>query len=364
MAGGIAGFLFAIPRSGASRNKQLTDGTQSGYEDNTNLEEISDWLTKIIVGLTLVQFKTILTYLDTSARSIAISFSEFGIYDPGYYPWAYGMIIFFTACGFAISYLWTRINFALILTVSKKRMSDIANIEKNKDKLLEQAAEIEKKKDELLKQAQEEKEKFRIQAEQQEKLIEQQKKELDEERKKLEGIRGTISSEQSQFTVTNAPNLYKSNELYKLDTLTNDQRDILQKAIEESKKRPVKDTTDLQKGRWGGKAEANNKKLSADVQPIEGYKRMFNVTIKVQALSDDKNLGGPVAFFVHDSFGFMDDVIIAEDINKIGEASIKLTSYEAFTVGAMCSDGTELELDLNDQPGYPQDFYWKPDVAS
>lgn len=48
LLGGLTGFLFAFPRFGAS------DG-QARYLPNTNLEQVSDWLTKIIVGVGLVQ---------------------------------------------------------------------------------------------------------------------------------------------------------------------------------------------------------------------------------------------------------------------------------------------------------------------
>jgi len=56
--GGLVGFLFGIPRSLAGI-KTEDDKSQSGaYRANTNLEEISDWLTKILVGVGLVQFAT------------------------------------------------------------------------------------------------------------------------------------------------------------------------------------------------------------------------------------------------------------------------------------------------------------------
>ena len=48
LLGGLAGFLFAFPRFGA-------EGVKSSYLPNTNLEQVSDWLTKIIVGIGLVQ---------------------------------------------------------------------------------------------------------------------------------------------------------------------------------------------------------------------------------------------------------------------------------------------------------------------
>jgi hypothetical protein len=51
LAGGLAGFLFGIPRS-IARNDP---GPERRYDVNTNLEQISDWLTKILVGVGLVQ---------------------------------------------------------------------------------------------------------------------------------------------------------------------------------------------------------------------------------------------------------------------------------------------------------------------
>ncbi|MEQ9404792.1 MAG: hypothetical protein RIM99_14465 [Cyclobacteriaceae bacterium] len=55
LTGGFIGFLFGVPR------KRLDEqGTSnSRYTPNTNLEQISDWLTKIIVGVSLVQAKEI-----------------------------------------------------------------------------------------------------------------------------------------------------------------------------------------------------------------------------------------------------------------------------------------------------------------
>jgi hypothetical protein len=71
LAGGAAGFLFGIPKSGIAGKAEaqassptpttpaaaaaLTTATRA--RPNTNLEEVSDWLTKIIVGLTLVNLR-------------------------------------------------------------------------------------------------------------------------------------------------------------------------------------------------------------------------------------------------------------------------------------------------------------------
>ena len=56
-AGGLFGFLFG-PRSlaGPEHAEEDMAGT---YRPKTNLEQISDWLTKILVGVGLVQFTTL-----------------------------------------------------------------------------------------------------------------------------------------------------------------------------------------------------------------------------------------------------------------------------------------------------------------
>ncbi|MEP6467297.1 MAG: tetratricopeptide repeat protein [Parafilimonas sp.] len=55
--GFFLGFLFGIP-------KRVSDN-QMAYNLNTNLVDISDWLTKIIIGLGLVEIKTIPGYLES-----------------------------------------------------------------------------------------------------------------------------------------------------------------------------------------------------------------------------------------------------------------------------------------------------------
>lgn len=52
LAGGLVGFLFGIPR--AVQGSTAPSGATQ-YQANTNLEQVSDWLTKIIVGVGLVQ---------------------------------------------------------------------------------------------------------------------------------------------------------------------------------------------------------------------------------------------------------------------------------------------------------------------
>ncbi|MEV6521596.1 hypothetical protein AB0M43_06655 [Longispora sp. NPDC051575] len=56
--GALLGFLFGIPRT--LQHERPTGGHGgAAYGVNTNLEQISDWLTKILVGVGLVQFAVI-----------------------------------------------------------------------------------------------------------------------------------------------------------------------------------------------------------------------------------------------------------------------------------------------------------------
>jgi hypothetical protein len=63
LAGGLLGFLFGIPRALAGPEQGDDADTRRGYLPNTNLEQISDWLTKILVGVGLVQFTTLARHI-------------------------------------------------------------------------------------------------------------------------------------------------------------------------------------------------------------------------------------------------------------------------------------------------------------
>jgi len=66
--GVVIGFLFGLPRTGAPEK-----GSEEGkapYRANTNLKQISDWLTMILVGVGLVQLGTLRGSLGRLARSL------------------------------------------------------------------------------------------------------------------------------------------------------------------------------------------------------------------------------------------------------------------------------------------------------
>ena len=105
--GWVIGFLFGIPRTlsaDGSANSKIDPQKPQRSSTNTNLEQISDWLTKIIVGVTLVQIGPALNNLDAAAKLVAESLG-----GPGFKSFAYALMMYFAITGFLGSYLLTRL---------------------------------------------------------------------------------------------------------------------------------------------------------------------------------------------------------------------------------------------------------------
>lgn len=106
MAGGLLGFLFGIPRYASSSSDRQIQREQAPsvvkYQANTNLEQISDWLTKIIVGIGLTQFRAIGRFIGQAADDFADSFG-------GTQSEALSLMVATAATGFLFFYLWSRV---------------------------------------------------------------------------------------------------------------------------------------------------------------------------------------------------------------------------------------------------------------
>jgi tetratricopeptide (TPR) repeat protein len=102
LAGAMLGFLFGIPRT-----LQDTDA-KAGYQVNTNLEQISDWLTKIIVGVTLVELREIPALLLELNEYLAPALGG-GRRGEAF---AGTVIPYFFIAGFFLGYLGTRLYLA------------------------------------------------------------------------------------------------------------------------------------------------------------------------------------------------------------------------------------------------------------
>ena len=115
--GGLTGFIFGIPKTlqnpdqatNTAATAQGQSGIQSLFLTNTSLEQISDWLTKIIVGIGLISLKSIPGHLNDLRLSLQ---TLFGNADTTISAYALGLAIFSTIVGFITFYIYTRVNLA------------------------------------------------------------------------------------------------------------------------------------------------------------------------------------------------------------------------------------------------------------
>jgi hypothetical protein len=74
--GSIVGFVFGVPKS---RPTSLSASAGSVvYHDNTNLEEVSDWLTKLIIGVGLVEINKITIFIGQCGETLGTSIDPSG----------------------------------------------------------------------------------------------------------------------------------------------------------------------------------------------------------------------------------------------------------------------------------------------
>ena len=163
VSGMLLGFLFGIPRSlpsgtvnmppaeersngkrrsgdepaameaAAGAGNTMFLGTPSPMEINSNLVEVSDWLTKIIVGVGLIELKSLPATAQGVAAYIAPSLA---IETDTARAVVGGVMLFFSVHGFLIGYLLTRIYLSIML----KRADSLV---KNESVRLESGKEIE-----------------------------------------------------------------------------------------------------------------------------------------------------------------------------------------------------------------------------
>jgi hypothetical protein len=97
VAGSLPGFLFSIPHS--------SSGAATPQSPNTNLDQLSDWLTKVLLGAGLVQLKTLPGQIARAGAYIANGLGP----DQHYSQFAAALVVYFTVLGFFSGYLGTRV---------------------------------------------------------------------------------------------------------------------------------------------------------------------------------------------------------------------------------------------------------------
>lgn len=304
--GGLLGFLFGIPR--LINNPVETDNIKDKNQiiENDNLVQISDWVTKIIVGVGLTQFYQISTSLMELGVYLSPIFKCGLLIDDSAKIVAIVIVLYFLVLGFLCAYLWTRLYFSKMLA---KSQSDVQEIQE----------ELDNKKEEL----------------------NDKQNELDEKGKQLEEKQTELVEKEEELLKT-------ENEVKALAT-------SFSKPIIDLKSKIITDLSkeDPNKNRFGGKAESNERMLNAIVTPTSYDDELFTVILEVNSINNKNPLTGEVTFHLHPTFNNPTEVLNVKD----GIAKLNLIAYGAFTVGVECDEGkTKLELDLAELVDAPKLF--------
>jgi len=125
--GGLLGFLFGIPRT----TRRPSESTPTGdarretiaapYEPSNNLEQVADWLTKILVGVGLVELGTLGNALAKVGDQVAKAVTPT---PTGTAVVTEVVLIAFATIGFLASFLWTRIYYG---GIQARADNDIVN---------------------------------------------------------------------------------------------------------------------------------------------------------------------------------------------------------------------------------------------
>lgn len=123
LLGGVLGFVFGIPRTlqhegGDGKGGEAGPGVE--YLANTSLEQISDWLSKMLVGVGLTQLTGIPAHLWTVSGRVAAGLGD----QPTDTVFVLVLIVSFSVMGFLFGYLWTRLYLARALRQADQQSLD------------------------------------------------------------------------------------------------------------------------------------------------------------------------------------------------------------------------------------------------
>lgn len=124
VGGSAIGFLFGVPRHRESGNEAELHFDPMRYRPNTNLEQISDWLTKIFVGAGLTHLETIKDFFVVIGNKAGPAFGA----EPVGQIVAISVVIHYLLVGFfqgfLLAYLWLPGAFARAMASLREESND------------------------------------------------------------------------------------------------------------------------------------------------------------------------------------------------------------------------------------------------
>lgn len=317
VSGFFTGTLFGMPK----RNNE----GESDYALNNSLVEISDWLTKIIVGLGLVNLKQIPAYLMSMGAYVSQSSGLKGVFMDIF---SICVVVYFGVLG-----LYTGYNYMRLVLSEKYKKADDNMLRKELEIAKEENIQKAREADVLKEKAFQKEEQTRTLFD----LINQPALTVENFKTEFENFDDTRTGIDEKVAVNSA-----------IDNMVNEAKLKLENGLKTN-------INDPQKGQWNGKAINNGRQITATVSEIGKW--LFQINLKVSS-TDQINLplesGDTVLFALHNTFGDPPFRLVkVED----GSAKLDLISYGSFTIGVFADKGkTELELDLAELPGVSDYF--------
>jgi hypothetical protein len=305
--GGLLGFLFGLPRTPeqSERRDKSTSDRPSYYRPSNNLEQVSDWFTKILIGVGLVELAKLSNALNNLGTAVATSLKN---PPPGTDVVTQIVVVSFLIFGFLASFLWARIYYGALQAISDKDVYD----------------QLEKAKREV--------------------LIEKASKEI------ALSIASDIEQGQITTPATSASREEKTRDFREPPEVATWPEDVRMK-FEEFIKTPS-DWNDDTAARIfrNPPSEANGKILEADL--LMELRRSAVINLRVSS-TNNQPLEGQVTFVLHPSF--TKPVLTVRPKGAVAET--KITAGEWFTVVAILDHGkTVLSYDLRKMAGAPDWF--------
>lgn len=142
--GALTGFLFGIPRIINNNNAPALTSSKGTVIQNDNLVQISDWLTKIIVGVGLTQINEIPNVFNMLGRLLGPCFEKSGESRDVQVSAAIAIsiVVYFLILGFIACYLWTRFHFSEMLEDTLDTDEELPVIEKTDNPVVVPVTEV------------------------------------------------------------------------------------------------------------------------------------------------------------------------------------------------------------------------------
>lgn len=378
--GGALGLLFGLPTAqtgsigadGKGRDNDL------GYRESTSLEQIADWLTKILIGLTLTQFASWEARFTQLARNLTETL--FGSPPHSYEcmilqlaaplsadkiaagpicrvtvsPIPGGVLLaLYAVIGFLVSYLWMRRYFIHELVSATEEARALRQQTKE---VISAATDVQV--EAARKQAELEAEIHvglaATQAEEDKRIAELAALEKEVDSARAKGLAPTTADPASspQPSVPQLQEIIMKGQLL-LPAGSKGAETVA--TIGASIADPPPDLEDPWRSKFGSSPKSNGIVLEAVVTETRDP-NTFRIELAVRAQSATKTgnlIGTKAIYYLHPTFG--SDARVST-FGSDGRAPLQIYAWGAFTVGVVTEDGTTLELNLATLEGAPDLF--------